>query len=81
MMKRPAIIIAILCAAATFIGGFGIMYRLWRMLGTSDGLPGLFYYRAATIGDGICLPILVEQVRLLFNTISFYIWAGIKPAL
>ena len=52
-MKRPAIIIAILCAAATFIGGFGIMYRLWRMLGTSDGLPGLFYYRAATIGDGI----------------------------
>lgn len=59
MKRKSAIKSFVLGAMATFLLGFGVMYLLWKILGTSEGLPGLFYYRAATIGDGICLPILV----------------------
>ena len=45
-----------------FLSGFGMMYCLWKMIGTSAGLPGLFDYSAATIGDGICLPIMVGSL-------------------
>lgn len=59
MQKRVALLTGILGAFGVLIFGFGMMYLLWRVLGSPQGLPGLFYYRAATIGDGFCLPILV----------------------
>lgn len=59
MKKKVALLEGMLSAFAVLTFGFGTMYLLWRILGSPQGLPGLFSYRAATIGDGICLPILV----------------------
>lgn len=59
MQRKAALITGAFSATATFALGFGIMNILWRTLGTSGELPGLFYYKAATIGDGICLPIFI----------------------
>lgn len=59
MQRKTALIIGISSATAIFAFGFGTMYVLWNIIGTSGKLPGLFYYKAATIGDGICLPVLI----------------------
>lgn len=43
------------------IFGFIVMLILWNTIGRqyhSMELRGFFYYRAATIGDGLCLPVL-----------------------
>ena len=53
------IIKGIFGALLVFLLGFGMMFLLWKVIGNPNDLPGLFYYRAATFGDGICLPILV----------------------
>lgn len=49
----------LLALLATFVLGFGVMYFFWIKIGTSNGLPGLFDYKAATYGDSICLPFLI----------------------
>lgn len=59
MKKKVALLEGMLSAFTVLTFGFGTMYLLWRILGSPQGLPGLFSYRAATIGDGICLPILI----------------------
>lgn len=55
----------ILVGLIVLCSGFGVMYCLWRKIGTSGELPGLFAYRAATIGDGICLPVLAGALVAL----------------
>lgn len=59
MQEKRAILIGILSGMTVFLLGFIIMYLMWKVIGNPQGLRGFFYYRAATIGDGICLPILV----------------------
>ena len=43
--------------------GFGVMNILFYLWNVNDGynsaLPGLYAYNAATIGDGVCLPVLI----------------------
>lgn len=59
MQKKKAVLSGISVALLVFAFGFSMMYQLWRRIGSPQGLPGLFYYRAATVGDAFCLPILV----------------------
>ncbi|MCL2559315.1 MAG: hypothetical protein FWE07_02400 [Turicibacter sp.] len=46
--------------------GFGVMHHFWCVLPRDYNLYGLYHYRAATIGDGFFLPLLVASL-------SFYI--------
>lgn len=48
----------ILATILVLIFGFGVMYVLWINSTNQANLPGLFYYRASTYGDSICLPLL-----------------------
>lgn len=51
-----------LIAFLVLIFGFGIMcvlYYLWKDDNPSSNLPGLFYYKAAALGDPICLPLII----------------------
>ncbi len=57
--KNRVVLYGAFGAAITWLCGFGVMYLLWRKIGTINELPGFFDYHAATYGDGICLPILV----------------------
>lgn len=66
MKKKIAILWGILGALGVFAFGFTMMYLLWKMIGSSNGLPGLFYYRAATFGDALCLPVLTGSM-VAFN--------------
>lgn len=53
---------AFLAGLMTLLCGFITMLILWNTIGVQYHLStqrGFFYYRAATIGDGICLPIVV----------------------
>lgn len=59
MQKKKAVLIGIFSGMAVLSFGFIIMYLMWKVIGNPQGLRGFFFYRAATIGDGICLPILV----------------------
>ncbi len=51
------------------IFGFGVMNLFWSMLPAYNNLPGLYYYRAATWGDGFLLPLLVGSA-------TYYILSG-----
>ena len=66
MQKKRAILIGIFSGMAVLFSGFIIMYMMWEVIGNPQGLRGFFFYRAATIGDGICLPILVGSA-VAFN--------------
>lgn len=62
---------ALLSFAAIFCGGFGMMLLLWwnyriRVINTLE-LPGLFDFRAATLGDAICLPLMVSSALMLLG--------------
>lgn len=57
---KTAIGKGIFATFAVLILGFGVMMTFWMIMKNDyPSLPGLFYYRAATLGDGICLPLLV----------------------
>ena len=53
---------SIIIAICVFFSGF-IMLNLiwihWKVANPDSCLPGLYAYKAATIGDGFCLPLLV----------------------
>lgn len=71
MGKRKSVAAAgILAGAIVFLFGFTIMFVLWKMLGTRSGLPGLFDYKAASIGDSICLPILTGSLVMFLRANS-----------
>lgn len=63
-----AILNGIMAALTVFVTGFGIMYILWNIKEYDSCLLGLFDYRAAYLGDSICLPFLTG---LLVTYISF----------
>ena len=61
-MKYKMIKYSVLVATLVFIFGFGVMcilYFIWKKNNPTSPLPGLFYYKAAAIGDPICLPLLI----------------------
>ena len=53
------IICGITGALLTLISGFTVMYLFWINDVQNPNLRGFFSYKAATFGDGICLPFLV----------------------
>lgn len=56
--KRTVIIYGIILSIFIFFIGFFVMLIFWLNDSQNPDLPGLFYYKAATYGDGICLPLL-----------------------
>lgn len=66
MQKKRAVLIGIFSGMAVLFFGFIVMYLMWEVIGNPQGLRGFFFYRAATIGDGICLPIFVGSA-VAFN--------------
>ena len=64
-MKR-SIFVGIFSGLIVFFSGFAVMYLLWIRIGNPLNLPGFFSYKAATIGDGICLPIMIGSM-VAFN--------------
>lgn len=57
--KGKAVLKGVLAAAIVFVTGFCVIFAFWIMGEYNPALLGLFDYRAATWGDGICLPLLV----------------------
>lgn len=53
------VLCGIIGAIVTLLSGFGVMWLLWRTLGTRGSLPGFFDYDAAVYGDAICLTVIV----------------------
>jgi hypothetical protein len=53
----------LLAGISVLLIGFGVHFCLWTFTeyGNTD-LPGLFYYRAAVIGDALCLPLLTGSL-------------------
>lgn len=58
-MKRTIFLKSLLLAIFVCVIGFGVMNMLWIQYEGDNGLPGFYDYNAATIGDGLCLPILI----------------------
>ena len=46
---------------AVFLLGFGVMNLFWHFDVKDPALLGLYSYRAATIGDGLCLPCITAS--------------------
>lgn len=67
MKKEKGTLTGILSGCLVFLSGFAVMYFMWVRLGSHQGLPGFFSYRAATIGDGICLPILTGAMVMFMQ--------------
>jgi hypothetical protein len=59
------IALALGCAAAVLLGGYGALLWFWRSGTYPAGVPGLFAYRSATWGDGLLLPLLALCLCLL----------------
>ena len=57
-MRRP-LLRAAAAAAGTFLCGFGAMAAWWRWTPAEEGVRGFHDYRAATLGDGVLLPLFV----------------------
>lgn len=70
-IDKRAITLGALSAIMVFLFGFMtmlILYSIWRNDNPSSPLPGLFYYKAAAIGDPICLPLIIGV--LVFHNCS-----------
>lgn len=78
------IAVGLISAMFIFIIGFGAMGLFWMKARTNYiGEKGFFYWRAATWGDGLCLPLLVGalcsykvslgEIKLKYRRIS-YLW-------
>lgn len=73
--KRKILFSGIVISIFIFCIGFGVMYLFWMNDIQNPNLPGFFHYKAATYGDGICLPVLTAC--LLMYTL-FYPKSSIK---
>lgn len=56
--KRTVIIYGVILSVFIFLIGFFVMFIFWLNDIQNPDIPGFFYYKAATYGDGICLPLL-----------------------
>ncbi|MBR4110778.1 MAG: hypothetical protein IKK43_03720 [Clostridia bacterium] len=62
---KKAMIYGVSSGCIVFITGFLTMYFLfiqWQLNNPDSILPGLFHYKAAYIGDPICLPLLTGSL-------------------
>lgn len=55
--RQPGVRSGGLAGLAVFVAGFGVLNLFWWFGDWQRGLPGLWDYRSATIGDGLLLPI------------------------
>lgn len=62
MVNKKAVKYGCVVAVLVLVFGFCTMcllYFIWKKENPASTLPGLFYYKAAAIGDPICLPLLI----------------------
>ena len=57
--KRKALVIGLIYGGGVFIAGYFVLLIMWIVGDYPLYLRGFFYYKAATIGDGICLPVMI----------------------
>lgn len=69
-LKEKALIIGMLNAVGVFLLGFFVLFIMWETGEYPNGLRGFFYYKAATVGDGICLP------GMIFSLATFNYYYG-----
>ena len=60
--KNDYVLYGIIAALLTLLLGFGVLYLLWNLIRGDKELPGLFFYKAATYGDAICLTVLIGSM-------------------
>lgn len=53
-----------------FLGGFFPLLLVWWLGGYVDDQRGLFHFRSATWGDGLCLPLMAGALVLLNSRMS-----------
>src|ERR1019366_5878110 len=75
-VRRP-----VLGALAVLLAGYLPLLSLWRFGHHPAGLPGLFFYRVATWGDGFLLPLLALFLGVLTERLasvprSWLTWAA-----
>lgn len=58
---------SIIKGIVVFLFGFAGMNIWWNILPREESLHGLYYYRAATWGDGVCLPLLIGALYYVCN--------------
>lgn len=61
-LKLSPMIKSILSLLGVFVFGFGAMNLFWFFSEQTSSLYGLYDYKAATFGDGICLPLLIASL-------------------
>ncbi len=76
-IDKKSIIKGAYMATTVFIFGFFAMYSiflLWLSENSSSDLPGLFYYKAAALGDPICLPLVTGALycHYSYNNETFF---------
>lgn len=83
---KKALLFSLLTAVLISLCGFGVMNVFWFTSSHDASLLGLYDFRAATIGDGLCLPVIVgssffilflqnlkkNHNRLVFNKTSHF---------
>jgi hypothetical protein len=54
-----------LLALVVFVAGYGALTSFWWLGTWGSGLPGLYDYRSATLGDGVLLPALAAALLVV----------------
>lgn len=65
MKRKRTVVCGCMLGLIVLLSGFGMMCVLWNMSDIPDTLRGLFSYKAATIGDAVCLPVLTGALYIL----------------
>lgn len=75
--KKRVVIYGIILSVFIFFIGFFAMFLFWINDIQDPDIPGFFSYKAATYGDGICLPLLagcmLAYLLLGYNNLREYI--------
>lgn len=89
-LMKNSIMESIIVGFIVLILGFASMNLWWNILPRDNSLYGLYHYRAATWGDGICLPLLTgalyyvdkyknnKKMYILIGIVAFLIGVGIQ---
>lgn len=89
-LLKSLVLKSIIVGFVVWVLGFASMNLWWNILPRNNELYGLYHYRAATWGDGICLPLLTgalyyigeyknnKKLYILIGIVAFFIGFGIQ---
>lgn len=78
---KNSIVLGIIAAIIVFLCGFFTMYIMWIKIGNPYNVIGFFYYKAATWGDGLLLPIMIFSLVGLSFSKKIYAFRNLKLSL